>query len=111
MGLWIEMRLRKFKWSMIDIKENIELLQRTGRFSSEEELLEEAVRALMEKRPELRVDLAIEQYKTGNVSLNRAAETAGYSPEEFREILRDRGISRDIGFLSEEEREERLEDL
>lgn len=96
---------------MIDVKENIELLQRVGRFDSEEEFLEEAFRALMEKRPELRLELAIEQYKTGEVSLNRAAEIAGHSPEAFKEILRDRGISRDISFLSDEEREEQLEDL
>lgn len=96
---------------MIDIRENIELLQKTGRFESEEELLEEAFRALLEKRPEIRVELAIEQYKSGNVSLNRAAELAGYSAEEFKQILRDRGVSRDVGFLSEDKREEQLEGL
>ncbi|MDL0131924.1 UPF0175 family protein [Halobacterium salinarum] len=96
---------------MIDIRENIEFLQKSGRFSSEEEFLEEAFRALMEKRPELRIELAVEQYKAGEVSLNRAAEIAGYSPEEFKEILRERGVSRTLGFLSKEEREEQLEKL
>lgn len=96
---------------MIDIKENIELLRRSGRFKSEEEFLEEAFRALLDKRPELRIELALERYKTGDVSLNRAAEIAGHSPEEFKELLRERGISRDIGFLDEEERNKRLEGL
>ncbi|GAD53900.1 hypothetical protein MBEHAL_2660 [Halarchaeum acidiphilum MH1-52-1] len=96
---------------MIDVEDNIELLQQSGRFSSEEEFLEEAFRALLEKRPELRVDLAVEQYKSGTVSLNRAAELAGYSPEEFKEILRDRGVSRDVAILGDDERSERLENL
>ncbi|GAA0290547.1 putative HTH domain antitoxin [Halarchaeum rubridurum] len=96
---------------MIDVEDNIELLQQSGRFASEEEFLEEAFRALLEKRPELRVDLAVEQYKTGSVSLNRAAELAGYSPAEFKEILRDRGVSRDVAILTDEERSERLENL
>lgn len=96
---------------MIDVEDNIELLQQSGRFSSEEEFLEEAFRALLEKRPELRVDLAVEQYKTGSVSLNRTAELAGYSPAEFKEILRDRGVSRDVAILTDEERSERLENL
>lgn len=96
---------------MIDVKENIELLRRSGRFSSEEEFLEEAFRALLDKRPELRTELAIEQYKTGDVSLNRAAEIAGKSPEQFKELLRERGISRDVGFLDDEDRDERLDGL
>lgn len=96
---------------MIDIEENIELLRRSGRFNSEEEFLEEAFRALLDKRPELRIELAVERYKTDDVSLNRAAEIAGHSPEEFKELLRERGISRDIGFLDEDERDERLKDL
>lgn len=96
---------------MIDVDENIELLRRSGRFNTEEEFLEEAFRALLEKRPELRIELAVEQFKTGDVSINRAAEISGYSPEEFKEILQDRGIDRDIGFLDEAERESRLEGL
>lgn len=45
------------------------------------------------------------------MSLNRAAEIARYSPEEFKELLRERGIGRDIGFLDEDERDERLDGL
>ncbi|WP_128476737.1 UPF0175 family protein [Halorussus pelagicus] len=96
---------------MIDVKENIELLRRSGRFNSEEEFLEEALRALLDKRPELRIELAVEQYKTGDVTLNRAAEIAGRSPEQFKELLRERGIGRDIGFLSDEDRDGRLDGL
>jgi len=86
---------------MLEVEEDMEFLQRSGRFGSDEEVLAEAFRALLRERPELRVDLAVEKYKTGDVSLNRAAEIAGTSAEEFKEILSDRGISRDLGFLSD----------
>lgn len=33
------------------------------------------------------IELAVEQFKTGDVSLNRAAELSGHSPEEFKEVL------------------------
>lgn len=96
---------------MSEIRENIDLLRRSGRFNSEEEFLEEAFRALLDKRPELRIELAVERYKTGDASLNRAAEIAGHSSEEFKELLRERGIRRDVGFLDEDERDERLDGL
>lgn len=96
---------------MIDVEENIDLLRRSGRFESEEEFLEEAVQALLEKRPELRIELAIERYKQGDVSLNRAAEIAGQNTEAFKTTLADRGIQRDVGFLDDEERDERLDGL
>lgn len=94
-----------------DVDRDIEILRRTGRFGSEEEFLEAALRALLEKNPKLRIDLAVGKYESGDVSLNRAAEIAGLSPEEFKETLDDRGTSRSPGFLSEDERQERLEGL
>lgn len=96
---------------MSEIKEDIDLLRRSGRFNSEEEFLEEAFRALLDKRPELRIELAVERYKTGDVSLNRAAEIAGHSSEEFKQLLRERGISRNVGFLDEDTRDEQLDGL
>jgi predicted HTH domain antitoxin len=96
---------------MIDVEEDMELLRKTGRFGSEEEFLEEAFRALLKEKPELRIELAIERYKSGDVSLNRAIDIAGSSPEEFKEILAERGIVREAGFLSDNERESNLSKL
>ncbi|WP_425607386.1 UPF0175 family protein [Halomontanus rarus] len=59
-----------------------------------------------EKRSELHIERAVEQYKTDSVSLNRAAGIAGHSPEEFERVLVDRNISRKIGFLEDEKRDE-----
>jgi len=96
---------------MVDVMEDIDLLREAGAFASREAVLEEAVRALLETRPELRTELAIKKYTAGEVSLNRAAEFAGVSPEEFKNLLRSRGVDRDAGFLSAEDRTENLEQL
>ena len=46
---------------------------------------------LLEK-PELKTDVAIERYKKGDLTLWGAARAAGCALEEFKEILRSRGI-------------------
>jgi len=94
-----------------DVQRDIELLQASDRYASEEEFLEDAFRALLAKRPELRVELAVAKYRDGSVSLNRAAEIAGSSPEQFKETLSDRGIRRDASFLSDADRDEKLADF
>lgn len=96
---------------MIDFEEDMEIVRRTGGFSSEEELLQKAFRALLKENPELRTGLAVEKYREGDVSLNRAAEIAGVSPEEFKSILEARGIKREPGFLSTADRQEELNRL
>lgn len=41
-------------------------------------------------------------YSVKCISLNRAAELAGVSPEEFKDLFEDAGVPRALGFLSEE---------
>lgn len=72
-------------------------------------MVAEAVRELLRRRPELRLSLAVEKYRTGTVSRNQAALLAGVSVEEFKDELTDRGIDRDAGFLSGSYREDQLE--
>lgn len=96
---------------MIDVDESIDILSRKGQFSSREDFLNEALRTFLRENPELRVELAVEQFKSGSVSLNRGAEIAGMSPEEFKDVLSERNVDRDAGFLSEQEREDQLSKL
>lgn len=96
---------------MLDVEESIDILSRKGQFSSREEFLTEAVRSYLREHPELRIELAVEQFESGSVSLNRGAEIAGVSPEAFKEELADRGVDRSVGFLDEDVREDRLSDL
>ena len=88
-----------------NVEDDIARLRDSGGYSSEEAVLEDAVRALLAKRPELRTDLAVTKYSNGDVSLNRAAELAGVAPAEFKDIISERGITRPAGFLSDNDRE------
>lgn len=54
---------------------------------SEEELLKEAIRALFELNPHLKVEVALELYKDEEISLEKAAEIAGMGVIEFRELI------------------------
>ncbi len=44
----------------------------------------------------MNINAAIELYKKGQVSLSKAAEIAGMTTVEFKEILGKRGIVREI---------------
>lgn len=93
--------------TLIDFEEDVEILRKSGDFSSREEFLEETFRAFLKEHPELRV----EKYRSGSVTLNRVAEVAGLSTEEFKQKLVEHGVMREPGFLSGEERDEELSKL
>ncbi|WP_423996323.1 UPF0175 family protein [Halorubrum trapanicum] len=88
---------------------DLDAIAAAGGYDDTDAVVEEAVRELLRRRPELRLSLAVEKYRTGAVSLNRGAELAGVSTESFKQELADRGIDREAGFLSESIREDRLE--
>lgn len=68
------------------------ILVNIGKYSSKEELMKDALRALVRAKPELKKDVAIELYKKKEVSLSRAAEICGLNVEEFKELLKERGV-------------------
>ena len=55
-------------------------------------LIEDAFRALLNLKPWLKVELSIELYLMGDISLSRAAEMAGVDIESFKEMLKSRGL-------------------
>ncbi|MCL0060382.1 UPF0175 family protein [Dehalococcoidia bacterium] len=63
-----------------------------GRYPGRKELIEDALRALIRSKPELRMDVAIELYRKREVSISRAAEICGLNIEDFKELLKSRGI-------------------
>ncbi len=82
-------------------------LIKLGFYSDEKSLLSDAFRALFEIRPELKTEIAVERYKNGEISLWNAARAAGCNLEEFKEILRSRGIVIKIS-STKKESDERL---
>ena len=61
-------------------------------YKSVDNLIEDAFRALLNLKPGLKVEMAIELYLREEISLSRAAEIAGMDIEDFKEILKVRGL-------------------
>ncbi|MBU7010861.1 MAG: UPF0175 family protein [Theionarchaea archaeon] len=58
-----------------------------GRGTSKSEVVKDALRLLLETRKELKTVSAVELYKSGEISLGKAAEIAGVTVIEFKEML------------------------
>ncbi len=84
------------------VHESIDILVKSRHYGSKDKLLDEAVRTLLEVKPALKIEIAVELYKKGAISLSRASEIAGVSAEGFKEILASRGIVRVVKAPSRE---------
>lgn len=74
--------------------DELDILIERGIYSDQKALIEDAMRALLRSKPDLRRQLAVELYKRGNISLSRGAEIEGVDIESFKESLREAGIPR-----------------
>ncbi len=63
-------------------------------FKNKTELLEEGVKLILRSNTAIRVELAINLYLTEKASLAKAAEIAGITTPEIKEILSERGYKR-----------------
>lgn len=78
------------------IEDEIDALIDAGYYSSKSDVVKDALRTLLEIKANLRIAASVEMYKKGRVSIGKAAELAGMSVIEFKEVLIDRGIKRRI---------------
>ena len=78
------------------LSDHVNVLVHEGMYANQEAVWQDAMRALLRSRPELRRRIALADYRQGNVSFARAAEMAGVDQESFKELLREAGIDRDI---------------
>jgi len=84
------------------IEKEIDSLVRIGFYETKDGVIVDAVRALLEKKPELRREIAIHLYKNGEVSLWKASEIAHMNLEEFKEVLSHRGIKINVNGTKQE---------
>lgn len=87
---------------MASTEKEIDSLVRIRSYGSREEVISDAVRALLVLKPGLKMEVALDLYKNGEVSLWRAAEMAGLCLEEFKELLASRSIRIEVGASNEE---------
>ncbi len=76
-------------------------------YKDRKSLVKDAFRALLELKPSLRIEAAIDLYRKKEITLWSAAEMAGMNMEGFKDILVGRGIGIEIS-SSKEESERRL---
>ncbi|MFQ6052578.1 MAG: UPF0175 family protein [Candidatus Hydrothermarchaeota archaeon] len=91
----------------MELEKEIDSLLRTEIYKNKDELIRDAIRALLEMKPNLRIEIGVDLYKRDEVTLWRAAEIAGVNLEEFKEILASRGIKIKV-LGTKEETEKRL---
>lgn len=66
-------------------------------YKNEDAVIQDALRHLLRSRPDLRVQLAIYRYQQEPLSLAKAAELAGVSWWQMRDILLEQGIDPALG--------------
>ncbi|MFB6115377.1 MAG: UPF0175 family protein [Candidatus Nanohalobium sp.] len=77
-------------------KMEIDSLASSDKFTSKSDVVKTALRLMKERNPEHKIDIAVEMYRSGEVSLGRAAEIASTDRETFKEILEERGVDRKL---------------
>jgi len=87
------------------IEKEIKIIPNTGLYKSEDEFLKDAVNTLLAARKDVRVAIACELYKRGEISLGKACEIASLDIEEMKEILHKKGIARKSGLKIKETKE------
>lgn len=85
------------------LTQRLGILVDRGIFADEESLRACAYRSLLTLRPELKVEIALSLYERDEISLGRAAEIAGLSREEFKEIMVSRSVERRMPLRSSEQ--------
>ena len=88
--------------------EEIDALVKCGAYSSKSEVLRDAFRVFMEYKPNKKIQVAAELYRTEKVSLSKASEIAGMDIESFKEMLEYRDIEIKTAVPSTEELEDEM---
>ena len=85
------------------LTQRMSLLVERGVFENEESLTASAYRSLLTLQPALKLEIALSLYQKEEVALGRAAEMAGVSREQMKEVLAARGIERKYPQRSQEQ--------
>jgi predicted HTH domain antitoxin len=93
------------------VDQQFEAVVRAGVFRDRQHGMQEALQTLFTVRPQLRTEAAVELFRSGEISLLRAAEMAGLDFESFRLLLRDRAIPFEVESQSSAEMDQALHDF
>ena len=93
------------------VDQQFEAVVRAGLFRDRQHGMQEALQTMFIVRPQLRTEAAIELFRSGEISLLRAAEMAGLDFESFRLLLRDRAIPFEVETQSSAEMDQAIHDF
>jgi predicted HTH domain antitoxin len=80
-------------------------------YPSQEAVIQDALRALLQEKPQLRIELAVYRYQTEDISLAKAAHLAGVSFDRMKDLLVQRGIQPRLGPAEAEEARQEVADM
>lgn len=89
---------------MASVDEELNALLRADIYRSRDDAISDAVRALLTLKPGLRIEIAVDLYRHGKVTLWKAADIASLSMEEFKDILASRSIEIEVSGSGEDSR-------
>ena len=74
-------------------------------------VIQDALRALLREKPQLRVELALHRYETEDISLAHAAHLAGVSFDRMKALMVERGVQLRLGPADEAEARQEVDNL
>ena len=80
-------------------------------YPSQDAVIEDALRALLQEKPQLRIELAIYRYQTEDISLAKAANLAGVSFDRMKVLMLQRGLQLRLGPVDDAEIREEVATL
>jgi predicted HTH domain antitoxin len=90
----------------VGIEEELAALVEAGHYDSEQEVLRDALEALLDANPELRVEMAIALWTNKKITLSRAVEIAQSNHESFKDEIAKRGLFIEVDMSADEVRRE-----
>jgi predicted HTH domain antitoxin len=90
---------------------NVQALVDAHLYPTPEAAMEDALRALLRDKPQLRIELAIYRYRTDDISLAQAAHLAGVSFDRMKALLVERSIQQRLGPADTSEAQSEVADV
>jgi predicted HTH domain antitoxin len=66
-------------------------------YPDQEAVIQDALRSLLQEKPQLRIEIAVYRYQTEDISLAKAAHLAGVSFDRMKALLVQRGVQLRLG--------------
>ena len=93
------------------MENEVNALVSAGLYPNESEVLKDALRTLLNVKSNLKIESAIRMYLDEKVSLSKAADIAGMSTIEFKDVLAGKGIIRATEGKSAKEMDKKIKKI